>query len=53
MVDPEATADALLLLLQGTFIAAALRGDPRESREQLVRAIRLVLGLSPRGRRRK
>lgn len=45
MRNPEATADAVLLLLQGTFAAAALRGDPSESREQLARAIRLVLGL--------
>lgn len=53
MRDPEATVDAVLLLLQGTFMAAALRGDPGESRDQLVRAIRLVLGLSSRGSRRR
>jgi AcrR family transcriptional regulator len=53
MRDPEAAVDAVLLLLQGTFVAAALRGDPGECREQLARAIRLVLGLSSRRPRRK
>lgn len=53
MRDPEATADAVLLLLHGTFIAAALRGDPGESREQLARAIRLVLGQPPGGPKRR
>lgn len=52
MRDPEAAVDSVLLLLQGTFMAAALRGDPGESRAQLVRALRLVLGLTPRGTRR-
>ena len=53
MRDPEATVDALLLLLQGTFMAAALRGDPRDGRERLVRAIRLVLGLPSRAPKRR
>ncbi|HXY47215.1 MAG TPA: TetR/AcrR family transcriptional regulator [Thermoplasmata archaeon] len=52
MKDPEATVDAVILLLQGTFMGAALRGDPKESREQLVRALRLVLGPPSRGPRR-
>jgi AcrR family transcriptional regulator len=47
MKDPEATVDAVLLLLQGTFVEASLRADPKESRERLVRTLRLVLGLSP------
>ncbi|HYB79366.1 MAG TPA: TetR/AcrR family transcriptional regulator [Thermoplasmata archaeon] len=53
MQDPSATVDAVILLLQGTFMAAALRGDPRESREQLIRAIRLVLGGASPGPARK
>lgn len=52
MRDPVATVDAVLLLLYGTFAAAALQGDPKESREQLVRAIRLVLGLPSRTQKR-
>jgi len=52
MRDPDTTVEALLLLLYGTFMAAALQGDPGESRKQLVRAIRLVLGTSPDGPRR-
>jgi len=50
--DPEGVVDAVLLLLQGTFMGAALRGNPKESREQLVRALRVVLGLSSRGPKR-
>ncbi len=52
MKDPETTADAVLLLLYGTFAAAALRGDPKETRAQLTRAIRLVIGTPPRSSRR-
>jgi len=53
MKDPEATMDAVLLLLQGAFSAVSLRAEPGESREQLVRALRLVLGTSgPRTRKR-
>ena len=48
MKDPEATVDAVLLLLEGTYMEAAIRGDPKESRDRLLRALRLVLGTSPR-----
>jgi len=53
MRDARATVDAVLLLLHGTYMAAALRGNPRESREQLVRAIRLVLGPSSQVSKRR
>ncbi len=45
MRDPVATVDAIVLLLQGTFAAAALRAEPREVREEFTRALRLVLGV--------
>lgn len=49
MSDPDATVDAVMLLFQGTFTAATLRADPKEARAQLLRALRLVLGLRNAG----
>lgn len=44
MRDPEGAADAVLLLLQGTMTAVSLLADPRETRERLLRALRVILG---------
>ncbi len=46
MADPEATTDAVLLLLGGTLVQVSLRGRATESRHRLVRALRQVLGLA-------
>jgi len=51
MHDPDATVDAVILLLVGTFSEVSLRSDPREGRTQLLRALRLVLGVPPPGLR--
>lgn len=48
MRDPEATVGAVLLLMQGTYGAIALRAEPGEIRNQLVPALRLVLGTPTR-----
>jgi TetR/AcrR family transcriptional regulator, repressor for uid operon len=43
----DTVVEAVLLLLQGTFNAVALRAEPETIRGALVRALRLVLGTAP------
>ncbi len=49
----EDTVDTILLLFQGTLAAVVHRGDPSDAREQLVRALRIVLGTRPARSRRR
>lgn len=49
--DVGATADAVLLLMEGAF-SASRRGGPEDGRRQLLRALRLVLGRPPSTRRK-
>ena len=43
--NPDAAADAVLMLLGGTFVQVSLHGNPADSRRRLIRSIRLVLGM--------
>jgi len=52
LTDPEATADAVLMLLSGTFVYLSLRDDPADRRRRLVRSLRVVLGMPVRTRSR-
>lgn len=46
MDDPELIADVIILLLGGTLIEVSFRGEVADRKRKLVRALRLVLGLS-------
>lgn len=45
LANDEAAADAVLMLLSGTFVQVSMHGNPTDSRRRLVRSLRLVLGL--------
>jgi TetR/AcrR family transcriptional regulator, repressor for uid operon len=48
MRDAVATADIVMLLLQGSFIRVALQGRNDEIKQRLIRSLRAALGLPPR-----
>jgi AcrR family transcriptional regulator len=45
IADPETVANIVMMLLQGTAFLVLLRGETRDARRKLVRALRLVLGV--------
>ena len=51
--DLDDIVDTIMLLFQGTLAAVVHRGAPGDTREQLIRALRLVLGTQPSRARRR